>query len=66
MQNNDANREKLSTSIVEGWDLSDLVYYATQALAKDMEGWTQSEFKHEWENFFHEIEPEEDDRDVQI
>ena len=61
IQNNAANREKLSTSIVDGWDLSDLVYYATQALAKDMEGWTQSEFKLEWENVFDEIQPEEDD-----
>jgi hypothetical protein len=60
LQNNAANREKLSTAIVDGWDLSDLVYYATQSLSKDMEGWTQSEFKLEWENVFHEIQTEEE------
>lgn len=60
MQNNAANRERLSTAIVDGFDLDHLIDIATQSLAKDMEGWTQSQFKLEWENVFHEIQTEEE------
>ena len=59
IQNNEENRQKLSTAIVEGWDLGDLIYYAAQALENDMEGWEDSDFKAEWEHFFDEIQPEE-------
>jgi hypothetical protein len=57
MENNEANREKLSTAIVEGWDLSDLIYYASQTLENDMEGWEDSDFKAEWENVFDDSSP---------
>ena len=59
IQNNEENRQKLATTIVEGWDLSDLIYYAAQTLENDMEGWEDSDFKAEWENVFDEIQPEE-------
>mgnify|MGYP000589573392 CR=1 FL=1 len=57
MENNEANREKLSTTIVDGWDLDDLVYYATKSLTEDMAEWTDTEFTAEWENVFDDYDP---------
>ncbi len=57
MENNEANREKLSTAIVEGWDLSYLIYYAAQTLENVMAEWEDSEFKAEWEDVFDDSSP---------
>lgn len=59
VQNNEENRQKLATTIVEGWDLDDLIHYATQSLERAMKGWEDIDFKEEWENVFDGIEPEE-------
>ena len=48
MENNKENREKLSSVIVEGWDLGSLIDYAAQALESDMEEWGNVEFEEEW------------------
>ena len=57
MENNEANREKLSTAMMEGWDLSDLRHYAALTLARDMAEWTDTEFTAEWENVFDDSNP---------
>ncbi len=63
IQNNEANREKLATYLVDGLDLDTLVGFAIEALQDIYAGCPES-FRTDWENCFHETQPEEDDWDA--
>ena len=45
------NKERLAQEVVDGWDLNDLVYFATWKLVDDYEALSNEEFTEEWINF---------------
>ena len=45
------NKEQLAQDVVDGWDLNDLVYFATWKLVDDYENMSDDEFIEEWVNF---------------
>ena len=59
LKNNDTNREKLATSLVDGWDLDTLVSFAIEALQNIYADCDES-FKVDWRNCFNDIQPEEE------
>ena len=60
LKNNEANREKLATAVVDGLDLDTLVSFAIEAL-QNIYADCDASFKADWENCFHEIQPEEEE-----
>ena len=55
MENNEINREKLARSLVNGWDLDSLVYYAIESL-QQLYTDCDDTFKSDWKNCFDEEE----------
>ena len=45
------NKEQLAQDVVDGWDLDDVVYYATWKLVDDYENMPDDDFIEEYVNF---------------
>lgn len=51
MKNNEENREKLSQSVVDSWDMDTLIGHAIDELNKFYEA-DNEEFEEDWETMF--------------